>query len=399
MTWRQRCALLVATGLVVGGAWTSPAGASNRSGEGVTVARGRATVADGTPAAGGEVLLLAWPADEDLEATQPGDAVAVTQVASSVVADDGTWELRLKNPTAVLPFRSHRSGDVDLEVVLLHDGVATPFAFSRVADRTTGRLTSGAGAPDVLTVELAAVRSEGRGRPRSSDDPDTPGATADADDSAAVEAIDMSVITTHVKDYAAKWDLVAQTYNVGTGWSNKVTYKSNASSRLGIGVSPSGAFGTFKAEGTKTQSSTAELGFPVQSGAGKYTYFDTQFVPALYKITACGPMGGACDTWYEARVKSFAGGTRTRSLSSYPSASYCTPYKPGSYLTKDSSTAVQWTNGWDMDGNIGIDLSSQTGYTTTISLTYQLSSQSTSSRNLCGTGDYPAGTPRQIVAK
>lgn len=78
-----------------------------------------------------------------------------------------------------------------------------------------------------------------------------------------------------------------------------------------------------------------------------------------------------------------------------PTASYCASQVAGATITKQSTAALTWSNGLNIDYYLGIDLSTQTGYTSTAKLTFKFNA----ARRLCGTHDSPGGTPRRLVAK
>ncbi len=203
------------------------------------------------------------------------------------------------------------------------------------------------------------------------------------------------------------WGIVGQLYSTTTGATGDFQYASGATSELGVGVSLSGAAGSFSSAGTTALSSSTLIDFPTQSAGSTWkSYMKTQWKYGKFKdvTTTCSKVC-ASTTQYSARPYSFLGGSQVATAGSVPttSPSNCTSYAGGSQATIQSGSAITWTNGVSMTGSpagkvdIGIDLSSKTGYSTSASLRYVFSS----TRHLCGVGGPPtgAGSPYQIVVQ
>lgn len=200
--------------------------------------------------------------------------------------------------------------------------------------------------------------------------------------------------TTFVKTLGKAWALVGQTYSTSRYINEYFDYSSGASSELGIGVSASGAFGTFTSAGTESTESTVEVTYPGQAGA-KYTYFKSRFRLGKYK-TVCRWRGGSA-TSYSSRVTNFSGGASLARPSSAPHtpSAYCDPYLNGSTFTLHKTHAIVWSNGLDTAGMIGIDLSASTGYSTDSRIQYTIHKNGAT---VCGTGGDAGGPhPYQVV--
>lgn len=195
---------------------------------------------------------------------------------------------------------------------------------------------------------------------------------------------------TLVQDYGTKDGIVGQTNSKTTGISHDFTYTAGASSSLGIGYSANGSYGSFSQSGTMAKSSTSTWGYPVQ-GDNIARRYHTYWRYGKYELSC----GWYTDPWYEARTSSFAGGTALSSVG-FPGYKYCVNFVGGSDFTKDTNSAYNFTTGISIASSIGIDLSTQTGYTTNAKIHYH--NKITSLRHLCGYGDYPAGKTSFVVA-
>jgi hypothetical protein len=76
----------------------------------------------------------------------------------------------------------------------------------------------------------------------------------------------------------------------------------------------------------------------------------------------------------------------------------CVPFGPRVHFNKTSNTAYNFTTGYEVRAAIGIDLSTQTGYSTTARLHY-FNRSSSVTRQLCGNTDFPSGNTSFVVAK
>jgi hypothetical protein len=193
---------------------------------------------------------------------------------------------------------------------------------------------------------------------------------------------------TFQRDYGPKLVTVGQlTSTTSSGFNARLTYAAGSSSSLGIGYSGSASYGTFSQSGTASTSNTATIGFPALTGPGSVSY-RTNFTYGLYYGTGCSPRN---IFYYEARPTSFAGGATT-SATSAPSFPYCTRYAAGSSYTKSSTSATTQTLGVSISGQLGVNLSSKTGYTTTTTISISF----TSTKNLCGSSGLPGSSPGRV---
>ncbi len=353
---------------------------------GSIVVAGRVTSAE-KPVSGAPVVVVAWPSQDVLSQQKPGDEGRLIPIAEGKTDEFGAFTLRDESSIDLTGFTSKGQSTINLSVYAFEGESIASYAFSREVDPVTGRLGTASETGKALEATAGDI-SLGIDR--------RAGTSATEQEMTVASELSKATIPFNyklVQYYSPAWALVGQLYISTTGVSGLFTYQNGASSSLGVGVSATGGFGSFSSSGTSSQSSSASITFPtVTSNQGRY--FDTQFVHGLYEVHPCAPTSCPAILNYETRVSSFAGGSQVRSASA-PTANLCVSFAAGSSFTKNTSTAVAWSNGLSMAPAIGLNLSSQTGYSTSASVAFSFSS----ARRLCGTNDYPGGTPRQLVAK
>lgn len=335
--------------------------------EGVVESRsGRGTAA--------RLTLLAWPDDSILEQLDAGEQVKLVPVAKAAAAADGSFAIRV-DPAAPLGQLTSDDGTMHTTLVAEDSGTVGHYAVSL---RSTGASWVEARADsedEEPTAANATLRLQEGGE--------------DAGDAPAAQ--DKYCTSHHMETYDPVYVLVGQAYT-GPNAKATFTYQSGAESALGVGFSSSGEFGSYEASGTMSKSSNGTLTWP-QAGQWARQHYDTQYRYAKYYVSCYN--GTPYPTyWYEVRPYSWAGGQRTRTATT-PGADYCTNMLAGGSFTKSTTNAVNWTNGVKLGAVVGIDLSSRTGYTTTASIKHDF----VNSGQLCGTHDYPGGTPARLVGK
>lgn len=390
-----------AMGVVVGGVGTEAAFAGDpgsgraaiaserKADASSTLAAGRVLDATGHPAADVTVTAYAYPSDSVMSTLVEGDAVPVVDLSSAVkTAKNGTYTLKANYDKLLTSAGFSPSEPVNVQVVATSEqGVAT-YSFVVDLDARTGRATataegtadtatvgaraSGLGLDLKLTAEAPAVDTEAT-------------STGDVSTMAYTPPITCSIYT----NYGPQWVIVGATNATTSGHTQKLTYGVSASSTLGIGVSASGAYGSFSASGTQSRSSSGEVGFPTYSTAGS-RYMKTQYTYG--KLRCVQPTNGVV-YWNVVPMDFVAGSSVTAATT--PTANLCTSFSAGSSYSKSTSTAITWSNGAQLAGVVGIDLSARTGYTTSAKMDYTFST----TRQLCGSSDYPGGTPYQLVVK
>ncbi|WP_182378701.1 hypothetical protein [Nocardioides sp. WS12] len=417
---------LMAALVVVGGSLSlSPTMApAEASGTPLTIAIGRVVNALGVPVSGASVELQMWPNDATLDAAQEGDPINLVTVASASTTSGGDFQLVLPRISDLAP---GAVGDnvVDFSLVATSpNGESSRFAFSRRLVNTSvlglsviealvdpempqnliNTLISGLTQQVVVPLTGVLLGSTGIGGIIDSALPTADVAADEVPESEFVPVeepepvVDKACSTYVKKDYGQR---VTQVNAAGVGWSGATTdfvYTDGAMSTLGVGVSTSGSYGSFKASGTsskeRTSSGTLSTEFPLKSTG--YWSRKTNFRYKKYEIF-CVYYGGGSATQYEARPSNYSGGATTYGSTTLPNTprDYCVFQETGSGATKATSTAVTWTNGVALSGAIGIDVSARTGYTTDAKVSFKFKTQGW----LCGTGGDPGGTPRTLVAR
>jgi hypothetical protein len=196
--------------------------------------------------------------------------------------------------------------------------------------------------------------------------------------------------TTLYKRLGEHWVALGGVYLDTTGVSGQLEYSTGSTTTVGVGLSASGASGSFSAGGTASSSSDDDSIFPKHAKVSKtidWTHFDFN----EYR-TICNGGGGAR---YEVRVGAYNGGAAETAASSFPAAPYCEPYPAGHTETIHHSTAVTWSAGANIGAPVGFTATAQSGYNDQTSLTFHFGA----AHRLCGTKGKPGGTPSRLVAK
>jgi hypothetical protein len=203
---------------------------------------------------------------------------------------------------------------------------------------------------------------------------------------------------TLVRGFGGRWTAVGAWFSNTTGVNATFAYANGATSSLGVAVSDT-AVGGFHAESTHTESSTNGQGFARLRGP-QSVLFRTLFTYKEFKYRLCGgrPPGPACfGTVYKVEPVGWRGGGDIQQTGNPGGfAHYCVPEPPGGSWHRTDSKAITWTNGVSLKQAIGIDLSSQTGYTSEATLDINFPE---GGHQLCGRGAYPGRTPYLLMAR
>jgi len=167
------------------------------------------------------------------------------------------------------------------------------------------------------------------------------------------------------------------------------TYKALTSQTTGVGISYTSDNGGFSASGSTTYSAGTDLNFQQMTRPGSYdmvantTWDDEQLVCS----SPTGDPTGFYTEWAAVfnAIDSDGGTPNVADVT----ANDCTPAAPGSSQTYNYSQQDTWDTGVNIGSEIGIDLSSQDGYTADSSLTYTVGDSETNAA-VCGV-DGPAG--------
>jgi len=175
-------------------------------------------------------------------------------------------------------------------------------------------------------------------------------------------------------------------YSTTTGVTHDLEYANGATSSLGVGVSSSGAWGSYRASGTSSVSASGTINYPATSGR-QHDY--TEFNYDKYLVGCAGT--NKC----EVRATHWVGGGHTYVPPAAPTATHCVLHGAGEIFTLERTSAYNFSTGADVSSAIGIDLSAQTGYTASAKVTFRFAA----TRHLCGTNGDPGAAPSRLVAK
>ncbi|MGW5458517.1 DNRLRE domain-containing protein [Streptomyces sp. NPDC003996] len=420
------------------------------------VSSGKVTDSAGTPVSGADVVLYAWP-DNDTEATmQEGDSFKLQPVAKAVSDSTGAYALRIANLSSLQP-DTDSQGLVNFESVVYTPSAQGRFNFPRrlVTPTTSGSPSflaapvdtggnAAADAPGADTSSLTATNPDANGSSDTApvavdlvldtgstvtpyaasmgatdesapvvEDSDTPVAITDTSAFSAPTGdtgtddpgpdydagVPKSCSSTVLKKYGGENVIIGQTYSATSKVSHTFTYAKGATSSLGVGVSGSGTFGSWKSGGTTSKSSTITNSYP-SYGDHHGVYYKTQFNYDKYRVDCVTygitPQDVQYHTHYEVRPTSYFGGATTSSASIPKTMSgTCAKYINGSHFQRTTTSAVTWANGADLAGDVGVNFSTETGYSNTATVDYSFHA----TRYLCGTAGSVGGShPHRFVA-
>jgi hypothetical protein len=164
------------------------------------------------------------------------------------------------------------------------------------------------------------------------------------------------------------------------------TYTSTASQTTGAGISLSGFNTGFSADGSTTQSSGFTAPFPKIAGASNnyMTVYSTWYDDYLF----CANPAGYGD-YYEYDMTFNSVNTEDGTPGApQVAAGHCSLEAPGVAISYTKTTQTGWSAGASTSGVIGINLSSQDGWTGSSALTYDLKVKAP----ICGVSNYPNAT-------
>jgi len=348
---------------------------SHPAGCGQVVACGEVTDVAGQAVEGVRVYLYAWPASwPGRNAVYPGERVPLQLVGSTVSTSSGHYAVPIEYPTAVRSSAT-RDGIVNLEVFAGTRAVSGAYSFP-------GRVVT-------LSGRMALAGPNGRGKAPSTGQEVNIHLmnSGEAESSAGPIVTSLAGFfciqtTTLVRPEPLEWMKLAASFARSSGVTMTYTYTIGQSSSVGVGISPTGAPGTFTVSGTYAVSASQAISFPPVSGPGS-VFYETGVKPGLFETTWNSPVCGS--TIWQTQAIEIAGGTNEASTTP-PDAALCTFYQSGSSLDLDNSEASTFSTGLTIN-ELGFNASSQTSYDKDGSLLYDI----TVGQYLCGQDNYPAG--------
>ncbi|MFF1819818.1 hypothetical protein ACFVWG_21130 [Kribbella sp. NPDC058245] len=423
MLFRGSIALLTAGGLLLGmntatAAGTEPNEAADPEVSALpdsstlqtpVVSKGRVLRSDGTPAAGSNLVLLAWPSNDVTDKQVVGDTVKLQPIARATSDANGQFEVRIASNSSLEPLAG-RDGIVNMELTAEKgDDAVLPFSFPRKLNVTktpdgerelvlsnvnSDESEIAVAEPGDLELTLQGAGVD-KNAPVGEPAPETDDADAVIHQEPRTTPLQKEWTTKLVADYGPKWDLVGQHWSTTTGVLTQFSFLDSSTSEIGVGASVSGKYGSFKKSGTIARSADGDITFP-RVGANAKQFHDTAYRFGRYEHTQWSIQGQIIQRYYTVRALNWEGGARTRNIKFTPDTPYCSqPWGAGTNWAKTRTKAILWTNGYDVTNVVGLELSTVSGYSikTKISYTFQLG------RKLCGEKGPFDGNALKLVSR
>lgn len=356
---------------------------SSKNLPGDSVARGVVTDKSGQAAAGTVVTLEAWPSGAEVSHIPIGDPIPVSVVAKTTADASGHFELKVDSPQILDQYKS--GDDVDLEVVA--HGKARDYSTSFTASARSGS-------------RLQVVAPGGERIAARVDSPEP------IKDLIAEQNSLKSKVCTYVKvaDWPSETTTVGRAFSttskVRTEFSFRAGYKSVLGTAANVGTSTT----KFEASGTATVENVADLEYNDAVGVHsteyrKYaTYYKAQL--SCMPIVSHGVPVPTLMNDFRVRPSELTGAMSTYVPTGAPStsASNCSPMEKSFTLSR--TDAKEFAAGVRISSKIGINLSSQSGYSSGIKVKFVRTSGKTF--HLCGVNARPDSTtqdPGYLIAK
>ena len=194
------------------------------------------------------------------------------------------------------------------------------------------------------------------------------------------------------KDLGLSWDVVGAIFNDNAPWvSGQFSYEAGASSTIGEGVSLTSQYGSWTQDGTTTVADSGGESYP-PLWRNASNYMETEVHTEEFEMKTC-PYWNVHMVY--ATVSELAGGAYWPVAGNYLTTNKCVYQGPGSQFSDSTSTAVEWTDGFSLGTVLGVNLSTQTGYSTEASLVYRFDDAG----YICGSNDYPMRDPALLQAQ
>ena len=190
------------------------------------------------------------------------------------------------------------------------------------------------------------------------------------------------------RNLGGKWVVVGGTYSKARNITATFTYTLNQSSSLGVGLSASSSFGDFHADGTYGITTGFGEDFPPIGGARSILH-RTVFRYGLFRWRCAAPHAGSYWANYQSQPIDSAAGASDVKTSSAFRAVFCVWQEPNSAFHLYSTAAYTFSGGVSIAANIGINLSSETGYDHGAELSYAVNGNP--GRWMCGKSNNPGG--------
>jgi hypothetical protein len=317
---------------------------------GPVLAKGQLFGKNGQPASG-TVYAVVWPIQAVLAAQEDGDKVKTMAIAQGAAKSNGHFQLRV-DPKLRLDSYTEADGTLNLDI---RAGGADGLALWAVSRRLVDRGTS-----NERWVEPRGGKGHDREPPGLKLALGQAGSMAlDGDAAVPAPAADKGPCDEVVATYQNVTTGIGETY---PGPHAKATfiYTNGQTSSLGVAVSADGTFGSFSQGGTSTSAGATTLSFPQKTYNTKFIY-QTTFQYKKYHVYDA--LFCVFDYGYEVRTTAFQGAVMGYNACCAPTTPYSQPVNVvPAHIIKDTSNAVNWSDGVKLSAVIGINLSSMTGY-------------------------------------
>jgi hypothetical protein len=336
---------------------------------------GQVVDSTGRGLAGAKVELYAWPGPwPGKQPVHRGERVPMRFIGQTFSAASGRYAIRISNPVA-LKASALRDGTVNLQVAVAGSSAWYEFPL---------RITSTSAGP-----ALAGIWA----RPGARWSPMTVALHVSGSTWKAATKRDFctTLQTFFDKNYSKTWGAVDETYERYSGISATSKLTNGQNTTFSVGVSGSGAGGSFSASGTFSLGDSVTTQFLPFAGPGSQGY-QANYTPSEY-TQKYEPGNCFADDFAQPSVQD--DGARVVGAGSAPSTPYCD--LQSGVASKTYATTRASTIGAGLTiSEIGFTASAQTGWSSNDTITYK----NTGGGNFhtCGQNADPAtGSPGRIV--
>jgi len=335
----------------------------------------------GPVAAGNPIVLWGWPSNEVLEAMADGDSVNLIPLGKALTTESGEFALRVDDDS-VAERLAGDGGAVNLEVqAWTPEGVAS-YSFS--SDITAGGELTADSAADVAGVELVT---------------DTVADTAvfPRDVTAVFNKTDVCGATKKAT-YRDVDTIVGRMYSTTSGIKSYFSLRDGAESTLGVGVSVSGAYGSFEQSGTSSVAIDDTFTWDKKALNGG-RQFRTDFTYGKFAHWCYPVSSPSLKRTYKYSVKPITwegGGSYATETPPAVGSGNCRPFAGGTSQERKTTRATTTATGAKLSSFIGVNLSSQVGYSS--DAIARIYNDGSVQRRICGTNGVPT-SPGRYLAK
>lgn len=349
----------------------------------IVLAQGTVRTPSGAAIAGADVIAVAWPKPESLKNMKVGDSFVPRVIGSTATDVRGVYSLALTTDGAM-----NVSGKTNVEfVTVTSGGSASHFATAEMVTSTRAAGLQAAGRATLFVNGKAAAQGQ------RIDFTVARGKVGSVAASKIRTAGSVPSYCTLSKNHGGVWVQVGSVYSSTSGkHTRQFVYAESADSTLGVATSATGAYGSFKASGTVSASSTDQVAFAKYNETNPNgRLLKTKFKFATFK---CSYPVTYTITDYKVYPTGFLAGATSTEVTT-PFSSYCVPFEKGTGFTMKRSTASTFSAGVSLGAAIGINLSARTGFASEAKIVFTFGSN----RQLCGTQDEVTGSPGRVVVK